>query len=77
MASSRIDYSEYTMMMIVYVILYAGVMYVVYLMFGQHVSMEETVAMAISIVVTSVIFTMLIISLYRAKVIKTNPAILS
>jgi len=77
MASSRIDYSEYTMMMIVYVILYAGVMYVVYLMFGQRVSMEETVAMAISIVVTSVIFTMLIINLYRAKVIKTNPAILS
>jgi len=77
MASSRIDYTEYTGMMIIYVLLYTGIMFTIYTLVGEPVSMRETLAMALSIVVSSVIFAMMVISLYKAKIIKTNPAIIT
>ena len=77
MASSRIDYTEYTVMMIIYVILYTGIMFTIYTLVGESVSMRETLAMALSIVLSSVVFVILVISLYKAKIIKTNPAIIA
>jgi len=77
MSSSRIDYGEYTVLMMVYVVIYAGIMFGIYTFFGEAVSFKETVAMAVTIVFSSVIFMVLVVSLYRGKMIKTNPNLIA
>jgi len=78
MASSRVDYTEYGILMIAYVIIYTGVaLLVTYLIKGNVLDPLEAFITGVAIVITSLLFLLLVTSLYGAKMIRTNPAYLS